>query len=481
MEKESGDQRDALFSHLPSRLFSPLASPAKRAYARLLLALYHRFFDGEDFGSPRKEDVLAFIELEIQRNADMAKEFAVESNNSDLSQNPSIVYKNLLTAGWIDEHPQGYVMVVDIDASVSMLYEALDGIDKGEAIHFGGTLAAIESVVERLGEEPVERASTLADCAQRARRFQQHLAAIVGSLRLYEKVITSRPEPAHILAHFFDQFVEKTLIVDYRALKTRNNPFRHRDAIIAAISMYEGDDANIEAFSRGYLEQGLAITPEEARTKVQQHLNLVKTVFWRVEERLEDIDSFRVRLEKRITRTIAYMSQVDASVTARLSNMIQHLAGRVPDGMEEITVDTDLTDHVRCWGPDDLTTPRNAVTKVAPTMMPIQQPDPLITEYDRLRREYLLRLTITPDKIEEFLSRALGEHSSMEACDFVVADTQQVLIFQRMRMIATLTDTDIARRWRVTIKDGALLETRWTTCTDFRVERVEVESRAHAV
>lgn len=474
-------RQDALFSHLPPKLFAPLASPARRAYARLILALYHRFFDGEAFGSHRKEDVLAFIALEIERNADMANEFATEAHNTDLSQNPAMVYRNLLEAGWIDEHKQGYVVVVDIDASVSMLYEALDGINDGEAIHFGGTLAAIESVIEKLKDEPAERASTLADCAQRARRFQQHLAAIVGSLRLYEKAITNRPEPAHILAHFFDQFVEKTLIVDYRALKTRNNPFRHRDAIIAAISLYESEDATVEALARGYAEQGLAITPEDALTKVRQHLHLVKTIFLRVEERLEDIDAFRIRLERRIARTITYMSQVDASITSRLSGMIQHLVARARDWSDEISFDTDLTDHIRCWGPDDLSTPRTAATKVSPTIMPVREPDPLITEYDRLRREYLLRLTITPEKIDEYLTKSLAGRSGLEAADFVVDDTEQALIFQRMRMMSTLPNSDIARRWRVTFKDGALLETRWTTCSDFTIERlVAEEGRLHA-
>jgi hypothetical protein len=466
------DTQDTLFSHLPPRLFAPLASSARRAYARLLLALYRRFFDGEAFGAHRKEDVLAFIALEIERNADMADAFAAEAGNADLSQDPAMVYRNLREAGWIDEHSQGYVIVVDIDASVAMLYESLAAINDGEAIHFGGTLAAIQSVIEKLGQEPAERASTLADSAQRARRFQQHLGAIVGSLRLYEKAITRRPEPAHILAHFFDQFVEKTLIVDYRALKTRNNPFRHRDAIIAAIGTYEADDAVTEALARGYVEQGLAVTADEAQAKVRQHLHLVKTVFWRAEERLEDIDAFRIRLERRIARTITYMSQVDASITARLTGMIQHLAAGTREWADELPIDSDLTDHIRCWGPDDLSTPRSSPVRVAPTIMPIREPDPRVTEYDRLRREYLLRLTITPAKIEDYLERALAGRTRLNASEFPIENTEQALIFQRMRMIATMPQTDIATRWRITFTDGPLIATPWTVCSDFIMERI---------
>ncbi|AXK44032.1 hypothetical protein DVR09_16395 (plasmid) [Erythrobacter aureus] len=464
---------------MPPQLFGPLSSPARRAYARLLLALYHEFFDGEAFGTHRKEDIISFIAVEISRNADMADEFAAESHNADLSQNPANVYRRLLDAGWLGEHMQGYVIVVDIDASVSMLYEALDNIDKGEAIHFGGTLASIESVVERLGEEPEDKAPSLATCAQQARRFQQHLTAIVGSLRLYEKEITSRPDPAHILAQFFDQFVEKTLIVDYKALKTRNNPFRHRDAIIATISLYEDDEELLAAFAKGYLDQGLAPTPEEARAKVEQHLYLVKSVFWRVEERLEDIDAFRMRLEKRITRTIAYMGQVDASITGRITSILQGLTELGPDD-SEVPVESDFTLHARCWGPDDLATPKTAVQKVEPAAMVIREPNPLIKEYDRRRREFLLRHNIKPERVESYLEAAAGSRASMDASDFTVEDTEQALIFQRLRMIATLPDSDLSSRWKVTFKDGPLLETKYTTCKDFQIERIAPEERSNA-
>ncbi len=488
--QHSSDQTDALFSHLPSRLFAPLASPARSAYAKLLLSLYHAFFDGESFGTHRKDDIVAFIEIEIQRNADMARDFesdeyleadaeseqVTDSSKAELSQNPNRVYKRLLDAGWIQEHLQGYIINVDIDASISMLYEALDGIDKGEALHFGGTLSAIEAVIEKLGEEPFERSTSLSECARQARRFQQHLTAVVGSLRIYERTLAVRRDPAEVLFHFFDRFVENTLIADYRALKIRNNPFRHRDKIISAISLYESDEQIIDALAKGYLEQGLAATSEEAHSKVLQQLYQVKTVFWRADERLDEIDVIRLRIERRISRYIAYMSQIDGTISTRLTRAISSLASIAGDKIE-VPVDTDLSGHVRCWGPDDLATPRTAKARVQPSAIPIQEPDPLIKEYDHRRREYLQRHNITPVQIEAYLDEAAKSNDALDASSFPVEDTQQAIIFQRLRLIPSMGNTQLANRWRITFKGGPLLETEWTTCRDFTVERIETNER----
>ncbi len=481
-ETSRGEEgRDALFGHLPPSLFGILSSPAKRAYARLILAIYRRFFTEGFAEIHRADEVTAFIEAELDRNAEIQRAVG-EANNTDVSQNPAIAYKNLKEAGWLIEHRQGYVAVVDLDASVAMLLETLSAIEHGEAIHFNGTIAAIESVVENLRKDPVERAATLADSAHRSRRFQQHLSAVVSSLRAYEKLILSKPDPAHILARFFDDFVERMLISDYRALKMRNNPFRHRDRIVAAVGLYEADEEMLFAFAEGYIQQGLARDHDSALAKVREHLYQVKSTFLRVEDRLDDIDAFRVRLERKITRTIAYMSQVDSGLPARLSSIIQHLGARVPEWSSPVPVVSHLLDPVRTWGPANLWTPRTRRTTAAPVPIQIEEDDPIISEWDRLKRDYLARLTVTPQKIMAFLDRSMDGKEVMSAGDLDVADTEQALIFQRLRLLGAVGDPVLARRYRVIVRDRELIETDWSICSDFRIERVEPqEGTRHAV
>lgn len=469
---DDNEQRDALFSHLPPSLFAPLASSAKRDYSRLILSIYRRFFSEDYTDFLRLEEVIAFLKVELDRYADIVDEFSPDSHNADVSQDPTRVYHKLKDAGWLVEHKRGYVIAVDLDPSVSMLLETLNSIEEGEAIHFGGTIAALESVIERLGENPADKASSLADSAQRARRFQQHMTAVVSSLRAYENMILNRPEPELMLARFFEDFVENILIADYRALKTTNNPFRHRARIIAMISSYEHDDDMVEAFAEGYVSQGLASNIDNARHKVRQHLQQVKTVFIRAEDRLDQIDEFRIRLERRITRTIAYMSEVDAEITGRLTSIMKNLCFTIENWDDDVPVISDLTDPARCWGPDNLYTPRGRRTTADPDTIVIQDDDPAMLSYDRAKRDYLLKITVTAKKIEAYLDSNIGEKDVIDAADFTIEDTEQALIFQRMRMLQTLGNAELNSRYRITIDESKRIVTEWSECSAFHVERI---------
>lgn len=160
-----GGGQDALFGHLPVPLFAVLGSAARRAYARLILSIYRRFFADGFAELHRRDEVVEFIAAEYERHADLVEEFASDAHNADVSRNPLTAYRTLVEGGWLVEHKRGYVVAIDLDASVSMLLETLSAIEEGEAVHFGGTIAAIESVVVGLKDAPVERAAALADSA----------------------------------------------------------------------------------------------------------------------------------------------------------------------------------------------------------------------------------------------------------------------------------------------------------------------------
>ncbi|MGF7151127.1 hypothetical protein FHS96_004790 [Sphingomonas zeicaulis] len=470
------EARDVLFGHLPAGLFGVLSSPARRDYARLILAVYREYF-GENYANAvRKDDLVAFIAVQLDRLSDIAEDFAADAANADASQNPLNVYQRLTAAGWLVEHKRGYVQMVDLDASVSLLLEALDAIEEGEAIHFGGTIAAIESVIERLGDDPFDKASSLADSAQRARRFQQHLSAIIGNLRAHEQKIVADPQPARILANFF-RFVEEVLISDYRAIKTTNNPFRHRSRILLRIAGYENDPAILAAFARGYQAQGLATGEEMARHKVRQHLDQVKRIFDAAEDRLDEIDAFRSRFEQRITRTISYMREVDSSTLGRITQLLRGIAAQQIGWDAPVDTPADLADPVRCWGPDSLATPTVRRIVAMPTSIARQSIDPALVAYDQAQKAWLLRLSVTPVKVAAYIERNLGERAALDAADFTIAGPDEALLLQGARQIDMMGNKELLRRFRVVHLPGRLVETDWSAFTAFRIERTTPSSK----
>ncbi|TCM16076.1 hypothetical protein EDF56_10864 [Novosphingobium sp. PhB165] len=468
--EQDGTIKDTLFGHLPPSLFGILASAAKRDYARLILWIYREFF-GENYAKPvRKDELVAFIAVQIDRLSDLVEDFAADAANADASQNPNNVYLRLKQAGWLVEHRRGYVQMVDLEASVSMLLETLSAIEEGEAVHFGGTIAALESVIEGLGDNPLDKASSLADSAARARRFQQHLSAIIGNLRAHEQRIVADPQPTRILASFF-QFVEEVLISDYRAIKTTNNPFRHRNRIIQIISDYEHDNEIVAAFAEGYVAQGLASSYEIAISKVRQHLGQVKRIFDAAEERLDDIDAFRSRLEQRIARTISYMNEIDGSTLVRLTHLLRDVGATDLDWDAPLPVPSDLADPVRHWGPGNLASPSSRRVTATPTSVQKTQIDPALYAYDRAQQAYLVRLSVTPDKIAGYIERNLGSAAELHARDFVVETPEDALLLQGVRQLDMFGSKELLRRFRVSHDHDTLVDTDWSAFSAFSVFR----------
>ena len=67
--------------------------------------------------------------------------------------------------------------------------------------------------------------------------------------------ITGCDDHRRILSRFFDDFVERILVQDYKRLKTRNNSFRYRQQILQRVRELEYDLERKEALVAGYLEQ----------------------------------------------------------------------------------------------------------------------------------------------------------------------------------------------------------------------------------
>lgn len=465
-----GSNADQIFGHLPASIFSVLSSSAKHSYSKLIVSIWREYYSEGRIGVQRKDEIISFIGEQLLRHSEY-EDLLEGLDVVTISQNPYNVYRRLIDAGWLVESTQGYVPVVDIAPSVNMLLETLSNIETGEAVSFTGQIGSIASMIEGLERNPLERASTLATAAKTARSFQIHVSAVVNSLRNYERTLLSLPDPNQIFARFFNDFVERVLIADYRALKRGNNPFRHRSHVIALIGSMEFDKDKTEALKQGYIEQGLARDDNEAHTKVRQHLHQVERAFDLASEQLDEIDTFRLRLERRINRAMSYANRIDMSNPARLSGLIHKIGTKVKDWDADIPVLSDLADPCRAWGPQFLARPRQSRRLPEAIPLRVEVRDPIITAYDQAKVAYLKRMIITPAKIAGFLAERMRDQPVINACDLEITDVEEALIFQKLRLLPIIGGKTLNSQYELTLHPGKLIETAWSTCQDFTITR----------
>jgi hypothetical protein len=434
------------------------------------MAVYRHFFVDEVEAERGRDDVVGYI-ADLMRNEDVegAVMSGAAADRTEITHNPQLAYRRLVEAGWLVEHRRGYALDVDVEPGVALLLDALDGIETGEAQHYGGTISAIDAVVAHVGTEPRERAAALADTAGRARRFRQHLGSVLGGLRAIERRILSSPDPDAILSGFFDEFVAGSLIADYRALKTRNNPFRHRDRVISATASYLADAVLIGEIAEGYVEQGLAQDHESGRQRAAQHLALIGTVFVQSGDRLDEIDEFRMRLEKRIVRTLSYMVHVDEELgprTARLAGALGALDPAAPVGAP-----SSLAGEARLLAPSSLRRPRIRREAPPPVPVPRDVPDLRLIELGRAMRAHALAMTPRDDDVIRYAENALGQGARVSVRDMVVSGPADVVVIQRLRTLDLSGSRRLRALYSVDVDRAGSHDNGWTVARPFVLSR----------
>ncbi|MFZ3481912.1 Wadjet anti-phage system protein JetA family protein [Sphingomonas sp. 3-13AW] len=433
------------------------------------MAVYRHFFVDEVEAERGREDVVGFIS-DVMRNEDVdgAVMSAVTGDRTEITQNPQLAYRRLVEAGWLVEHRRGYNVLVDVEPGVALLLDALDGIETGEAQHYGGTISAIDAVVTHVGDEPRERAAALADTAGRARRFRQHLGSVLSGLRAIERRILASPDPDAILSGFFDEFVAGSLIADYRALKTRNNPFRHRDRVISATSAYLSDQALLAQVAAGYVEQGLAPDADAGLQRAAQHLALIGSVFVQSGDRLDEIDEFRMRLEKRIVRTLSYMVQVDEALGPKTARLASYVGSAMQD---PVAAPSDLSPDLRLLSAASLRRPRVRRDPPPPTAVSVGEPNVYLIELGRALRAHALAMTPRDNDVVQFAEIALGARRSVSSTEITVTDPVHVIMLQRLRTLSINGSRRLRDLYDVSVDRSTYHDNGWTVSHPFMLSR----------
>ncbi|MEE7478249.1 Wadjet anti-phage system protein JetA family protein, partial [Methylobacterium hispanicum] len=302
-----------LFAQLPDDLFRPLASPSRAFNAALLLHLHRRVIGSEPM---RKADLLAEIgDFAAGRETPELADDA--SFPPDAIERRSALYRRFLESGWLIERRERYVPVVEFDPEARLLLEELSRIERGETRSYGGAVLEVLGSLESALANPGERSEALANAAREAGAFLAHLRSLAGSMRKIEDRILREEDRRAAFRLYFEDFVERHLISDYRTLHTRFNPFRFRSAIVREAGRALRDALLIRALAEGLVREGRAADLDAGERAVRADLAEILSVFEGIDRHLDAVDEVVARMERRIAAAVRYMDRPDAGGVER--------------------------------------------------------------------------------------------------------------------------------------------------------------------
>lgn len=457
----------ALFDILPTDLFKPLASPSRGFYADLLLSLHEKTF-GLTADAPRRTDVLYEIAA-FQRNweRDNEKVRDEDDGQSGLSDEDRAraIYKRLVETGWLIESKDRYIRLVDIDPDAAGLLHVLSSINRGESRTYGGAVIGVLSSLENAAANPQERSENIRNGLKGARDFLSHMRIVSVSLRKLEEFILRRETLHDIFKAFFEDFVQRHLITDYKTLHTKTNPFRFRSRIIHQSNQIASSPLLIQALAEAYASEGRSATVEAGRADVQKDLAEIIAIFDGTENHLAAIDATVSRIEKRILNTARYMDRAGRNAEARLIETIKAIsAASTPDGFISLKpphLPTSLP-----VGPPHIPAPRRPKPPIQVSELKEAPKDPAFEAFSAAKSEYTRITRVTPKTMFDFVDRVLAGRSEIRGSDISIHTVEEFVCFQRLREIPSLFDGVAATRYELELLPDRI-KNPWIECQDF--------------
>lgn len=458
----------ALFGSLSDEIFRPLAAQTRWFYADLLIHLHTVTFDlvAE---VPRKGDVLAAVRSFLD---DWERRFGAIEEDADADQaapdKASTVFRRLVATGWLVERRERYIRYVDFDPDSRILVEDLDRIRRGERRSYGGAVLDVLTMLESAAALPDERSESIRNAAASARAFSSHLRMVGSAVRKLEDRILSEGRQHRIFKTYFEDFVEKFLISDYRTLRTRNNPFRFRISILREIERIETDVLLMRQLALAYVREDRGADVVDAEIAIRREFAEIRKVFDQVDEHLDAIEDVILRLERKIANTIRFSDMrregsIDRLVAAfqAVSRLDSEAVGRYsPVAFPSLPI-----------GLQHTLAPRRPRDEIAQSSVAIAVVDQRMEAWKRAKQEYLQRTSVSEARIRAYLDGAMSGHDERRGSDLPIADIDDFIVFQRLREVPFMFGGRLAGTFSIEMLDGRV-RNEWIECRDFRVRRV---------
>ena len=463
----------ALFDVLPTDLFKPLASPSRKFYADLLLSLHDKTFSlAAD--APRRTQVIQEIgdfltRWEFANNATVDQE---EERATALEDRARTIYQRLVDTGWMIEHKDRYIRLVDLDPDASGLLHVLASIERGDTRTYGGAVIAVLTSLESAASHPNDRSENIRNALVGARDFMAHMRMVSVSLRKVEERIVRQDNLRDIFKHFFEDFVQRHLISDFKTLHTNNNPFRFRGAIIQQAQKMLNDPLLIFALGEAYWRESRAPNAKHGELSVVSDLTAIIAIFENTENHLLAIDNTATDIEKRIMTTARYMDRIGRSVEARVIETMKALT-TMPASAEEKLLQAPFLPTYLPVGPAHIPTPRREKPPIEISGIRENKKDPAFELFVAAKADYTKRTRVTPERLKQFIQDALGTQASVKGSEIEITTVDDFVCFQRLREIKSIFDGSIARAYEIEYLDDRL-HNDWIECQDFVIRSKRV-------
>lgn len=381
---------------IPHSLFRMLSSPARVRNAVVLERIFEQFFDDFSF-APKKAEVLQVIRQVLEDPA--YARISDETDAGTVSEaTEHVIYNRLRDDGWIMEVTDRRNIEVHMPREAHALMSALVTLQEELKVNISAEASLIDSGIVAAYQDPTGKVMNIASARRQAIQLRRSIDGVLTSLHRIEEDLMKSDGLADLLAKFMERFVEKLLLQNYRLLKASSyNPMRFQRSIRSNIERFMSDDGQISRAAGALADQGLTPDIKSAKAQILQDLSRIRDVFVNLGEKLDLIDRFSHRLERRIATTVRYQETVRNVREESIRNAIRLTFTRLDAG--ESTCISPLIGLPVPYSTATLALPKKAREPVQPQRRLPKTVDPADLMREAMIDNYVASMAVSPTAV----------------------------------------------------------------------------------
>lgn len=349
------------------------------------------------------------------------------------------VFNTLVRTEWIELVPSGRYYHCDMRPVQKRLARFLVQIEDGFETQLAGVMTQIRTSLEAVNkaQDPRKEAAGLIHARECFVNFIADLATLDAVVRDIEKQIFSEADPSKRVLSFAQDFVDKLLLKDFKAITSTHHPFKQKDKTLRIVSELLNKPDICDMIADGLLLNNEKLDRQDALAQVYNSLEDIHSGFEVVTDHLERLSKKQRSIERRIRTTMQFVFSGRSNQTATLQALLKKVHS-LPD--TEV-LPAPYYAKTRSVAPLLLTEPKKRKVKPTPEKIKIQAKSPEIIYREQLADLYSELMLVTPQTIKDFLfkqgfefvPKRLSEANTESLHDFLVADAIRVALMKGVR------------------------------------------------
>ena len=460
-----------LFSRIPDRFFSVLASGNKELYVQALFVLRQAFKTELII---RREDLTAMLidSLEDELSlADLSEEAAQEheTDTAGLSARAHLILRRLKWAGWIENEYESSSFEENITIpdyaiqTINLLYD----LSQEKTREYNSYVYATYAALANASENPDYVYQALQTAFQNTSDLIDELKSLFNNIRRYYRRIPGEQDVNALLAEHFDEYQAKIVDTIYYPLKTIDSVPRFKHAILEILAGWLED----EEVQGRIIEQGIArrvFTDEAAgQEEMFRMIHYISDTYEGMEAMIDEIDSKHNEYVNASIEHIRYLMNADRGVKGNLIELLKS-SGR-PDISQALQEGIRAYRH-QYFGRNSFYSKAKRTRKTEGPLLKLarHEEDPRIIEsfLADVRKQY------TNQKIDAYILKQFGSGREFSTEEIHIAQAEDFILF----LLGTIRAREKSAGYTIAFLDGNI---QVDGCSLPRAVFTKKEGKAH--